>query len=400
MLLCAVHELEAGMITGASVLHPERPQMELLAADAPLTDAVIKRLKEIGVPQVWVTCDGTEDLDNRIGESLTLSQREIYTCLKKSFSITARSAVTTARLQEYRQTIMSLVCDVIASKDFAGLSSRLFATEGAIFTHSASVAYLSVLIGMDLETYVIKERSRLNAKDAKDWAGLGLAGMLHDIGKTGSGDALASVHELGLPPQEQKNEWPEGYDLHPRTGYELLENCRAPAATRQAVLMHHQRFDGTGWPPRQAPGAAKLIHPSGSAIHVFSRIVSAANVLDNLLTSEADGASARALALFASPRFDGWFDPVVRRAALRAVPPFSVGSKVTLSDGTTAVVVTPNRDAPCLPAVRDLESKQNIDLVSDEQKRRIVQAGSVDVKDVYYEVPTVAQAMDQRREAA
>ena len=179
MLLCSVMELEPGMVTGASILHPERPEMELLASGTALTEAIIKRLKQMGISQIWTSCDGTEDLDSVMGESLTLAQREVYVQLKDSFSLTARSAVTTARLQDYRQTIMSLVCDVIASKDFAGLSTRLFATEGKLFSHCAAVAYLSVLVGFELENYIIKERSRLSAKEARDYTGLGLAGMLN-----------------------------------------------------------------------------------------------------------------------------------------------------------------------------------------------------------------------------
>jgi HD-GYP domain-containing protein (c-di-GMP phosphodiesterase class II) len=399
MLLCAVTDLEPGMVTGASILHPERPEMELLSAGTSLTSAIINRLKQMGVPQVWTSCDGTEDLDGMVGESLSLAQREVYLELKESFSLTARKAVTTARLQDYRQTIMSLVCDVIASKDFAGLSTRLHATEGSLFAHCAAVAYISVLVGFELESYIIKERSRLSAKEARDFTGLGLAGMLHDIGKTGSGERLARVHEVTLPPESQKKAWPEGYDLHPRTGYEMLENCRAPAATRQAVLMHHQRWDGKGWPPRKDPAAAKLIRPSGKAIHIFSRIVSAANVLDNLMT-EHGGAGVPpvfALQAFASATYDGFFDPVVRRATLRAVPPFPVGGKVVLSDGAAAVVITPNRDHPCKPTVRKLDDgKETIELASDPDHRTIAECGSHKTLGVYYEVPSIATAMDAR----
>jgi len=401
MLLCSVMELEPGMVTGASILHPERPEMELLASGTALTEAIIKRLKQMGISQIWTSCDGTEDLDSVMGESLTLAQREVYVQLKDSFSLTARSAVTTARLQDYRQTIMSLVCDVIASKDFAGLSTRLFATEGKLFSHCAAVAYLSVLVGFELENYIIKERSRLSAKEARDYTGLGLAGMLHDIGKTGSGEALAGVHEVTLPPESQKKEWPEGYDLHPRTGYEMLENCRAPAATRQAVLMHHQRWDGRGWPPRRDPAAARLIRPSGKAIHVFSRIVSAANVLDNLMTDKGGAGVPPVFALqaFASTRYDGFFDPVVRRAVLRAVPPFPIGGKVSLSDGTQAVVITPNRDHPCKPVVRELAgAKTTIELASDPESRTIAECGKHKTLGVYYEVPSIAKAMDARGE--
>ena len=36
------------------------------------------------------------------------------------------------------------------------------------------------------------------------------------------------------------------------------------------------------------------------------------------------------------PRFDGWFDPVVRLAVLRRIPPFAVGSQVVLNGAKLA----------------------------------------------------------------
>ena len=62
-----------------------------------------------------------------------------------------------------------------------------------------------------------------------------------------------------------------------------------------------------------------------------------------------------ALSDFASTRYDGWFDPVVRRAVLRHLPPFAIGSQVELSDGRNAVVICPNSRQPCRPTVRLLD---------------------------------------------
>ena len=293
---------------------------------------------------------------------------------------------------------MSLVCDVIANRKIASLSLRLRATEGPLFSHSASVAYLSVLLGLELENYIILERTRLNAKDARDFTGLGLAGMLHDIGKTVAGPAIAEVHEASAKggPVVVNGDgtigdagFADAYLDHPRVGYDMLEASRLPPATRQAVLMHHQRFDGGGWQGRTRPSDREPV--SGTGIHVFSRIVAVANVLDSLMTKLGPAAPpALALHEFASSGFDGWFDPVVRRAALRAVPPFTIGSRVTLTDGTVAVVTTPNRDVPLLPVVRPLVKdgeSHMIDLANDATRRKIERVGKVGVGQVSYEVP-------------
>jgi HD-GYP domain-containing protein (c-di-GMP phosphodiesterase class II) len=143
----------------------------------------------------------------------------------------------------------------------------------------------------------------------------------------------------------------------------MLENTRMPATARQAVLNHHQRFDGSGWPDyADVTGGRRCGALAGDEIHVFSRIVAAANALDNLIS---DGDQRRptvaALKEFAGPRFDGRFDPVVRDLMLRRIPPFPIGSTVRLSDGRAAVVTSLSFDQPCRPTVR---------LLSDESASR------------------------------
>jgi HD-GYP domain-containing protein (c-di-GMP phosphodiesterase class II) len=346
----------------------------------------------MGVIEVWTQHELTDDLNNITGESLTLAQRQIYSDLRTVFSGAGRKTVTTAHFANFKQSVMSLVCDVIANREIASLSSRLRATDGPLFAHSASVAYLSVLLGLELENYIITERTRLNSKDARDFTGLGLAGMLHDIGKTVGNAALAETHECAHDRENpDATERPGGYDDHPRVGYDMLEQCRTPPATRQAVLMHHQRWNGSGWPAPTNDAKNDGRPPAGNTIHIFSRIVAVANTLDNLMTSLPDGAPpALALNALASQRFDGWFDPVVRRAALRAVPPFAIGSRVTLSDGTDAVVTSPNRDDPIKPTVRPLikdGETHMIDLANDPDTRTISAVGAVDTSHIRYTVP-------------
>jgi HD-GYP domain-containing protein (c-di-GMP phosphodiesterase class II) len=153
--------------------------------------------------------------------------------------------------------------------------------------------------------------------------------------------------------------------------------------------MHHRRFDGSGWPdpPRTKPDAM-----TGGRLHIFARIVSAVNVLDNLMqvAEEEGGSTIDALRAFCSPAYDGWFDPVVRWGVARAIPPFGVGMLVTLSDGRKAGVAVPSRDEPCRPTVRLLDAPTSEDaLVNlvEHPELRIVKCGDRDVGDLVYEMP-------------
>jgi HD-GYP domain-containing protein (c-di-GMP phosphodiesterase class II) len=187
--------------------------------------------------------------------------------------------------------------------------------------------------------------------------------MLHDIGKVALESEAREHHEIDPDPDDP--ETLAAYYRHVGLGYELLVDKWAPATARHIVLHHHQRFDGRGWTD-DSDGSAKRRRGEPQRdenIHVFSRIVAAANVLDNLLKGSNGEICPTVAALreFMTSRFDGWFDPIVRNLMVRRIPPFPIGSLVRLSDNRQAVVVAPNFEQPCCPDVRILGDGREAD---------------------------------------
>jgi len=397
MLLCSIPDLEPGMTVGASLIHPARPEMELLATGTKLTSKMIHQLKRLGICSVWVEFSGTEELDAAVATGLTLTQQRVYLQLKKSFAMAAKSTVSTAQLQSFRQTIMELVTEAIAGSAYAGLAYRLQTTDNPLFVHCSSVSYLSITIGHALRSYIVSERPRLQPKEAGDLVPLGLGAMLHDIGKLAMPDAARATHEASHPDAMGV----DGYEDHPVRGFKVLSASNASAAARQAVLMHHQRWDGSGWPNAKAMGLREDAKPlRGRNLHIFSRIIAVANSLDALLnTTNSAGTrmhSCEALARIASHQYDGWFDPLIRRTLLQTIPPFSIGERVTLSDGRPAAVVAPNREQPCLPIVRPLVNNPEFrtETLEPTGTLRIAKAAGVDVSGFYFEVPPMPTQAD------
>ena len=355
MLLINIEDVEPGMKVGALVIHPGAPDLALLKPGAELQPVILARLRRLGISQLWVEHDLTADLDAAVAPGLTLVKLEVYRHLKQDLARMARQTISNAQIHTYRQAVIGLVSELVATRDFAGLTDQLFASEGGQFTHSTNVAYLSVLVGLELKTYILEERSKHSGRRVDNMVSLGLAGMLHDIGKMGLSGKASEHHEvLGVIEAQDLEE----YKRHPLIAYRMLQKIEIPATAGQAVLNHHQRFSGSGWPDMAEVTAGRLRGPlAGHKIHIFTRIVSAANVLDNLLR-DAEGTQrppVAALHDFASPRFNGWFDPIVRLVVLRRIPPFAVGSQVHLSNGRPAVVTSPNTRQPCRPTVRLLD---------------------------------------------
>ncbi|WP_431947410.1 HD-GYP domain-containing protein [Actinacidiphila sp. bgisy167] len=134
---------------------------------------------------------------------------------------------------------------------------------------------------------------------------LRLAGILHDIGK------------LGVPTRVLRKDSPltleerRIIELHPAYGHEMVRGIAFLDDARAAILHHHERLDGTGYPYGLA----------GEAIPSSARLVAVADAFD-AMTSTRSYQAARGVddALGELRRCAGsHFDPLMVQALVRAV---------------------------------------------------------------------------------
>lgn len=411
MIYCPIDEVPDGMHVAAPVRHPRREDVELLAAGVALDRRTARRLAQLGVANVWVDHEATADLDEIVDPAMGARRRAIARKIAQDFTDNARKTVTAGQITAYRQSVMELICELVSQRNLASLSEQMIGSGTDLFTHSSAVAYLALLVGLDLENYVVQSRTRLSVDKAKDMTGLGVGAMLHDIGKIGMDPQMRHMHSFRLLKGQAKAVMPKGlqtqehldeYLDHPMHGYAMLRDCRAPASATQVVLTHHHRWDGKGFPNlNNSDSERQRISGTGQAIHIFSRITAVANTLDGLLRADPQSPPVKALHHLRNERFQGWFDPVVRDAVIRKIPPFAIGSTVTLSDGRHAAIMAPNVDQPCRPLVRLLDASQrlgdgrypNLDLAAHTDLT-IVQAGTCDVADMVFDLAEPAAKPD------
>ncbi|MFC1902940.1 HD domain-containing phosphohydrolase [Chloroflexota bacterium] len=72
--------------------------------------------------------------------------------------------------------------------------------------------------------------------------GLGIAGVVHDIGKM-----YIPAEILSKPGKLSEIEF-SMIKMHPQAGYDILKTIESPWPIAQAVLQHHERLDGSGYP--------------------------------------------------------------------------------------------------------------------------------------------------------
>lgn len=159
--------------------------------------------------------------------------------------------------------------------------------------HGERVGRASVLIGREL------------GLDAERAESLRFAGILHDVGKLGVPTRLLRK-DGPLTPDERAV-----IELHPEYGHEMVRGIRFLGEARDAILHHHERLDGRGYPYGLA----------GAEIPEFARIVAVADAFD-AMTSTRSYRRARpvAAALAELERCAGTqFDPPMVAALRRAL---------------------------------------------------------------------------------
>ncbi|MCB9845956.1 MAG: HD domain-containing protein [Phycisphaeraceae bacterium] len=414
MLRVPIVHAKAGMTLALSVPHPDRPDTVLLRAGVDLTEPVIRRLREIRCAEVWIRYPGLEFLSQYVSREVHRAHARVTRRVADAFDAVVERWSPTLDYVSYKGAVQSLI-EKLLDNPRANLFVREIASaQHPALRHASNVALLSVLMGLKLEFYLIRERERLTPSLARDVSALGVGAMLHDLGMLRLDDDVISRWEATLDESDQ------AFQEHAFLGYRLARTTVEPAAST-AILHHHQRFDGMGFPGVKSGGVTRP--PKGEEIHIFARIVAAADLFDRLRHPPGgeDTSTVRALRLIQSEPYARRLDPVVLKGLLNVVPPFAPGTLVRLSSGEEGVVVAWDPREPCRPTIEIL---RGYDAFEDAEPARprldlrtcrdvhIVRAEGFHVADDLFEPPepdafdldalaqrTFSRAMDRRLSA-
>jgi HD-GYP domain-containing protein (c-di-GMP phosphodiesterase class II) len=122
---------------------------------------------------------------------------------------------------------------------------------------------------------MMAERLKLQGQARKD---LGWAAILHDVGKIGIPERI-----LNKPDRLDDQEY-EVIKKHPEKGYEILNPIEQLSPALPAILHHHERYDGSGYP----------VGLRGDGIPLPARIIAVADTFDAITTDRAYRAGASA----------------------------------------------------------------------------------------------------------
>jgi len=129
-----------------------------------------------------------------------------------------------------------------------------------MYSHPVNVALISYVIGRWLNMDQTKLKNLI------------CAGLLHDIGKAKIKDGILNKEDALTLDEVEK------LKVHSVIGYKLVSSVNMfNIQVLQAVLFHHERMDGSGYP----------LGLKGDKINVYSRIIAIADTFDAITATKA-----------------------------------------------------------------------------------------------------------------
>lgn len=194
-----------------------------------------------------------------------------------------------------------------------------------LYFHGLNVSVLAMMLASEMKC------------DATQIKSIGMAGLFHDLGKVNIPDKILNKTEALSKPEQNF------FELHAQYGVEVGQKAGLSKAILEVIAHHHEHIDGSGYPQKL----------KGDAIRLPTRIVTIANVYDNLCNHIDPNKSLtphEALSTMYAHR-RAQFDPAVMATMIKSLGVYPPGTIVRLSNEAIGLVMNVNVGKPLRPRV-------------------------------------------------
>jgi HD-GYP domain-containing protein (c-di-GMP phosphodiesterase class II) len=315
-----------------------------LRKDVILTAKLIKRINNLGIQGVFIA-DDFENLDmaciisNELIRHAKKNTQEFFDEIEnepKSFK---------RQIKKINNVTNDIVDQIISKQDIMNNILKIRSFDDYTYSHSLNVTMLSIYLGT------------LLGLKKQDLRHLALGGMIHDIGKIFIDKSI-----LNKPGKLSFYEY-ELVKKHCQIGYDYISEHREILSPKsmEAVLSHHEHYNGDGYPRRL----------KGKDIPLFGRIICIADVYDALITDRPyrSALSPSDAIEYILAHYDTIFDPDITNVFLKKIAPYPIGTYVKLNNDVQGIVIQNFDSFGLRPKLRIVHTgkltNQTIDLTHD-----------------------------------
>ncbi|MFG0329177.1 MAG: HD-GYP domain-containing protein [Phycisphaerales bacterium] len=345
MIRLRLDKIRPGMVTASTIWNPVRPDQILIERDVVLDANILRRLEQLGIERLYIQAPGLDLVRQYIDPELERARDRLHLVGGELIDAIRREDRRNQNWRKFEIVIEELVRHMSANPAGAVFTDPAASRDNLLLDHAVDVCYLCTLLGLRSQGYLVRQRRRLSPTQASNLTNLAIAGLLHDLGMY---ELPASTQERWLLDRDETDAtWRQHVDL----GYQRV-NGVVDTVVCAAIRQHHQYYDGSGF-PRKKLWDGREVGVAGDQIHVFARVVTAADIFSEVKSCiERRGMlNVRALAQVVSGAVARRIDPVVLKALLEVVPAYPPGTPVRLTDGRHGVVIDWKPNRPCRPAV-------------------------------------------------
>lgn len=192
-------------------------------------------------------------------------------------------------------------------------------SDGYTYSHSINVSVYSMLLG------------KWMGFNERQLGEITMAGLLHDVGKS---QIPLEILNKKTPLTDAEFEEMKKHTIY---GFNIVKELKdVDIEVKRAVIMHHEKENGTGYP----------YGIKGSQKNLYSKIITVADIFDAITSDRAYKGRQTPFMAFKELEKIGFdvVDPQVMMVMFTHMPSYYIGSKVKMKNGEIGeVVYVPNR---------------------------------------------------------
>ena len=315
-----ISEIRGGEILANPVISSE--YHVLLAEGTVLQKEYIENLKDLGITEVYIH---ERRIERSRGEIKSANREIEKICEARVKNILEQHVYQDNReLEKLRETATVIIENILEEENVTNRMLEIKERNADIYEHSLNCCVLSIL-GM-----------RFNLKSSVLHA-IGTGCLLHDMGLRYISVKYNNV-DINNMPENQKIE----YKKHSIYGYSSIEKENwLDEVSKNIILYHHERLDGTGYPFRRKKLTREV------------SVMSICDTFDEMIC----GIGCKQKKVYKAVEYlksnkDVKFDGKIVDEFLKIIAVYPIGSYVLTNTGEIGMVVRQNEKFPERPVIR------------------------------------------------